>query len=98
MDRDQEKVETEAPAEQLKTRRGPRFFPAATSRWFWWLASGDALRAELGAVFEHEMETGRGFLWLPVLFGTGIALYFTLPSEPSAWALIGLAAALSVSA
>jgi len=29
-----------------------------------------------------EAEQDRWFLWLPVLFGTGIALYFSLPSEP----------------
>jgi competence protein ComEC len=35
-------------------------------------------------------EDDRRALWLPVFFGTGIALYFTLPSEPPVWA--GLAA------
>src|SRR5262245_61920471 len=29
-----------------------------------------------------EAEQDRWFLWLPVLFGTGIALYFSLASEP----------------
>ncbi|MFZ1103673.1 MAG: competence protein ComEC, partial [Hyphomicrobiaceae bacterium] len=29
-----------------------------------------------------EAEQDRWFLWLPVLFGAGIALYFALPSEP----------------
>lgn len=32
-----------------------------------------------------EAEQERWFLWLPVLFGTGIGLYFLLPSEPSMW-------------
>ena len=30
-----------------------------------------------------ESEQDRWFLWLPVLFGAGIALYFALPTEPS---------------
>ncbi len=34
-------------------------------------------------------ERDRWVLWLPVAFGTGIALYFALPSEPSS--LLGLA-------
>jgi competence protein ComEC len=29
-----------------------------------------------------EVEHDRWFLWLPVLFGGGVALYFMLPSEP----------------
>jgi competence protein ComEC len=52
------------------------------------------LRIRLGAVFEREMEAGRGFLWLPVFFGTGILFYFALPREPSALALSGVAAIL----
>jgi competence protein ComEC len=39
----------------------------------------------LAAVTRHiEAEQDRWFLWLPVLFGAGIALYFALPSEPPA--------------
>ena len=30
-------------------------------------------------------EQDRWFLWLPVLFGCGIGLYFALPEEPSKW-------------
>ena len=41
----------------------------------------------LGATFEREMETGRGFLWVPVLLGMGILVYFALPAEPSLAAL-----------
>ncbi len=54
-----------------------------------------ALRLWLGATIEREMEAGRGFLWLPVLFGAGIVIYFALPAEPSGIALF-LAAALLV--
>jgi len=39
-----------------------------------WLAQAIARRL--------EAEQERWFLWLPVLFGCGIALYFALPSEP----------------
>ncbi len=43
------------------------------------------------------MEAGRGFAWLPVAFGIGIAIYFALPVEPVLWPLAaascGLAAA-----
>jgi competence protein ComEC len=36
------------------------------------------------AFLRHELELQRAqlFLWLPVLFGVGIGLYFLLPSEP----------------
>ena len=40
-----------------------------------------------------EAEQDRWFLWLPVLFGAGIALYFALPSEPPA--LVALMPALA---
>jgi competence protein ComEC len=36
-----------------------------------------------GLVRHLEAEHDRWFLWLPVLFGAGIAGYFALPSEPS---------------
>src|SRR5437667_11416010 len=40
----------------------------------------------LGAVARNlEAEQQRWFLWLPVMFGAGIALYFLLPVEP--WTL-----------
>jgi competence protein ComEC len=55
-------------------------------------------RLRLGAVFEREMEEGRGFLWLPVAFGAGIALYFALPREPALVALVLLASVLVVAA
>src|SRR5262245_27119508 len=50
-----------------------------------------AARAGLGTIFEHEMEEGRGFLWLPILFGIGILVYFALPREPSASVAVLLA-------
>ncbi|MEO8668743.1 MAG: ComEC/Rec2 family competence protein [Bauldia sp.] len=56
------------------------------------------IRLRLGVVFEREMEDGRGFLWLPVAFGAGIVLYFALPREPAAFALILSTMALVVAA
>jgi competence protein ComEC len=50
----------------------------------------------LSAIFAREMEAGRGFLWLPVLFGAGIVIYFVLPAEPSAIALLLAASVLAV--
>ena len=38
----------------------------------------------IGAIARNlEAEQERWFLWLPVMFGAGIALYFLLPVEPS---------------
>jgi competence protein ComEC len=39
-------------------------------------------------VRQLEAEQERWFLWLPVMFGAGIALYFLLPEEP--WAVVAL--------
>ncbi|MEP2119649.1 MAG: ComEC/Rec2 family competence protein [Bauldia litoralis] len=58
----------------------------------------DALRLPLAATFEREMEAGRGFLWLPVLFGAGIVIYFALPAEPSGLAMAAVSALLAVAA
>src|SRR5262245_55757443 len=44
-----------------------------------------------------EAEQERWFLWLPVMFGAGIAFYFLLPMEPwTVAALLPVAAALAV--
>ena len=62
--------------------------PAGLVRRLVW-CTGDALvfwRACLIA----ELEDRRGFIWLPVAFGTGILIYFALPREPLLAAL-GLA-------
>ena len=64
---------------------------AEAGRRFRLAASADALRLRLAAILERELDAGRGFLWLPVAFGTGIVAYFALPREPAAWALVGLA-------
>ncbi len=55
----------------------------------------DPYRLRLAATFEREMEAGRGFVWLPVLFGIGILLYFALPAEPSLLALVAVTVALA---
>ena len=58
----------------------------------------DALRSPLSALARNlEAEQERWFLWLPVLFGAGIALYFSLSAEPStSAALLPVAAALAL--
>ncbi|MGC2414276.1 MAG: hypothetical protein WA459_16455, partial [Stellaceae bacterium] len=48
----------------------------------------------LAAAFAAEGD--RRILWLPVFFGTGIALYFALTIEPALW--IGRAATIGVAA
>ena len=48
-------------------------------------------------VYDHDTtavkalagESDRRILWLPVFFGTGIALYFALTFEPVGWAGLG---------
>jgi hypothetical protein len=55
-----------------------------------------ALRTSLTIVFEREMERGRGFPWLPVLFSLGVLIYFILPREPLLLALVALFAALAL--
>jgi competence protein ComEC len=52
----------------------------------------------LGAIARNlEAEQERWFLWLPVMFGGGIALYFLLPVEPwIAAAILPAVAALAV--
>ncbi len=52
----------------------------AAGRFRDWLA--DCLRADL--------DRGRGFLWIPVAFALGVALYFALPREPHWPTLAGL--------
>ena len=54
------------------------------------------VRAALAKAFRREMEEGRGFLWLPVLFAIGILVYFALPREP--WAAATLAIAIAAAA
>src|SRR6476646_2800897 len=50
-----------------------------------------SLRDVLARNLEAEQE--RWFLWLPVMFGAGIALYFLLPVEP--WTLAALLPAVA---
>ena len=46
---------------------------------------GDRWRARLNGWFTIEAERRRPFLWLPVAYGVGVALYFAADREPSAW-------------
>jgi competence protein ComEC len=60
---------------------------------------GDVLvrsRVALAETFEREVEHGRTVLWLPVLFGVGVLIYFGLTREPSLWALLFVAGAAAV--
>ena len=52
------------------------------------------MRAVWAGVLRHyaaERERRHGFLWTPVLLGAGITVYLTLPREPAAWAVHGVA-------
>ena len=62
----------------------------------WATTSAANLRTGLALVFEREMEAGRGFLWLPVVFAIGILIYYALPREPSLLAVIPVFALLAV--
>lgn len=58
-------------------------------------ALGEGLLRALGGAHEAlEAERPRWFLWWPVLFGAGIALYFNMSAEPG----LGLALALPAAA
>lgn len=68
--------------------------------WFWPAASGwrqrlRALPAALGRAAIDNRD--RWPLWLPVGLGTGIGLYFALPSEP-AWPWAAVATAMGIAA
>ncbi len=57
--------------------------------------AGRGLLAAASGAFLAERE--RWFLWLPVAFGTGVALYFALLSEPPLWlGIAGLGVGLVV--
>src|ERR1700735_2234280 len=64
--------------------------------------AGDPVRALLRWPTERFLaERERWPLWLPVLMGAGIGVYFSLDAEPAPWlgaALVALALALGVSA
>lgn len=45
----------------------------------------------LAVLLRLEADRGAAFLWVPVLFGLGIALYFALPREPLLWSYPALA-------
>ncbi|MFO1183976.1 MAG: ComEC/Rec2 family competence protein [Bauldia sp.] len=62
-----------------------------------WRGAAAARRALASAVL-RQLERGRGFLWLPVLYGCGIAGYFALPAEPSLPPLASVTLALALAA
>jgi competence protein ComEC len=55
-----------------------------------------ALWTWLRIIFEREMERGRGFLWLPVLFSVGVLIYFLLPRAPARLSIVALFAAVAL--
>ncbi|HMN87954.1 MAG TPA: ComEC/Rec2 family competence protein, partial [Bauldia sp.] len=79
-------------------RRAAGFRLATAGRRLRLAATADRLVLPVSATLDRELDAGRGFLWLPVAFGAGIVVYFALPREPSAIALVGLAAILAASA
>ncbi len=64
-------------------------------RWRALAGRAGAAGLALGATFEREIDAGRGFLWLPVAFGCGILIYFALPAEPWAPALVAASVLLA---
>ena len=91
-----ERRETDADAGLAASRRRIVLWPIRDGgRWTVAGARLDAAVTKLGATFEREMDRGRGFLRLPVAFGTGILIYYALPREPSLLAL-GLVAGLLI--
>lgn len=46
---------------------------------------------ETGLAGQLELERPRWFLWLPVAFGCGIAVYFSLGTEPGMWSALAVA-------
>ena len=71
---------------------GWRLFPA-------WGRLGPVPWPPAAVASSLEMERARWFVWLPVLFGLGISIYFWLPFEPGlAFALAAPAVALSLRA
>jgi competence protein ComEC len=62
-------------------------------------AAGERTAGSLGAALVRALdgEQERWFLWLPVLFGAGVAVYFALPREPTVLAaLLPLVAAIAI--
>ena len=55
-------------------------------------------RALLASAFETEVEERRIFLWVPVLSGAGVVLYFNAAQEPSLWAMLVLSLVLGAAA
>src|SRR5712672_2945360 len=65
------------------------FAPSGFGEW-------SSLLETLRAWVRAEAGAGRLLPWVPVAYGSGIALYFTAAHEPVLWVAIATAAALSV--
>ncbi len=86
-------------AQEAKQFNAPVYTPAKMpkSKQLRLKASNYALdiRDNLQTQLIHEFETGLGFNLIPVFLGIGILVYFTIPAEPSSFALIVSVLALS---
>lgn len=54
------------------------------------------IKGSLAQSVIHEVETGLGFNFLPVFMGLGILIYFTIPAEPSIYAIAITGLALAI--
>jgi competence protein ComEC len=87
-----------APSGMAFSGAAPDFDIRPAGRLFQIAARFNRAGSAFAGSFGCELENGRGFLWLPVLFGIGIFLYFVLPREPSALALAGIFLATTMAA
>src|SRR5262249_27247274 len=71
--------------------QGAVFAPSPSRAW-------SSLRERLQAWVRAEAGAGRLLPWVPIAFGTGIALYFTAAHEPLLWPSVAVALALALAA
>ena len=64
----------------------------------WFTDLRESLETALRAAITAEIDARRLFLWLPVLFGGGILLYFAADREPSLWAPASVTGVFAVGA
>src|SRR3954468_10829340 len=74
-----------------ETARAGGFAPPGIGTW-------SSLIAKLQAWARAAAGAGRLLPWIPVAFGAGIALYFSVAREPVAWVTAVVAAALGTAA
>src|SRR4051812_5804969 len=77
-----------------------RTWDVARPRGFVW-PSGAALggaREVIQRWLVRDVAAGRLLPWIPVCFGLGVVIYFTVEREPALWAALPLAGACAVAA